>query len=628
MSFKDLREFIEHLESKGLLKRITHPVDPHYEMTEISDRTLRAAGPALLFENPIGYDTPVLTNLFGTPERVAIGMGRENVKELREVGKLLAYLKEPEPPKGFKDAIDKIPVFKQVLNMPVKRLRRASCQDVVWQGDDVDLDKVPVMSCWQGDVAPLLTWGLTVTKGPNKKRQNLGIYRQQKLSKNKVIMRWLAHRGGALDLRDWIETHPGKPFPISVAFGADPATILGAVTPVPDTLSEYAFAGLLRGSKTEVVKSVSNDLEVPASAEIVLEGYIDPTEYADEGPYGDHTGYYNEKEKHHVFTVTHMTMRSNPIYHSTYTGRPPDEPAVLGVALNEVFVPILQKQFPEIEDFYLPPEGCSYRMAVVTMKKQYPGHAKRVMMGVWSFLRQFMYTKFVIVCDETVNARDWQQVSDAMTLNMEPSFDTTMIESTPIDSLDFASPVVGLGSKMGLDATKKWSAEIELSGCAHSEDNDSTPLLLQGDVDALLAQLKVECPEILEVYLPQGTRQKGMAIISVKKEKAGQGPLLIEQALAVLNKKMAIKFVVVCDGDVNVTDWNDIIWAITTRMDPSRDSLTVTAENADGTKISAIGLDATNKNQEEVRREWGVPIQKDPQLVGKIDKIWDELAIL
>ncbi|WGW00251.1 4-hydroxy-3-polyprenylbenzoate decarboxylase [Vibrio sp. YMD68] len=628
MSFKDLREFIEHLENKGLLKRITHPVDPHYEMTEISDRTLRAAGPALLFENPIGYDMPVLTNLFGTPERVAIGMGRENVKELREVGRLLAYLKEPEPPKGFKDAIDKIPVFKQVLNMPVKRLRRASCQDVVWQGDEVDLDKVPVMSCWQGDVAPLLTWGLTVTKGPNKKRQNLGIYRQQKLSKNKVIMRWLAHRGGALDLRDWIETHPGKPFPISVAFGADPATILGAVTPVPDTLSEYAFAGLLRGSKTEVVKSVSNDLEVPASAEIVLEGYIDPTEYADEGPYGDHTGYYNEKEKHHVFTVTHMTMRSNPIYHSTYTGRPPDEPAVLGVALNEVFVPILQKQFPEIEDFYLPPEGCSYRMAVVTMKKQYPGHAKRVMMGVWSFLRQFMYTKFVIVCDETVNARDWQQVSDAMTLNMEPSFDTTMIESTPIDSLDFASPVVGLGSKMGLDATKKWSAEIELSGCAHSEDKDSTVLLLQRDVDVLLAQLTAECPEILEVYLPQGTRQEGMAIISVNKEKAGQGPLLIERALAVLNKKMAIKFVVVCDGDVNVTDWNDIIWAITTRMDPSRDSLTVTAENADGRKSSAIGLDATNKNQEEVRREWGVPIQKDPQLVGKIDKIWDELAIL
>ncbi len=459
MSFKDLRDFIAHLEQEGKLKRITHPVDPHYEMTEISDRTLRAGGPALLFENPIGYDVPVLTNLFGTPERVAIGMGRSEVKELREVGKLLAYLKEPEPPRGFKDAIEKIPVFKQVLNMPAKRLRKAACQEVVWQGEDVDLDKIPVMSCWQDDVAPLLTWGLTVTRGPHKKRQNLGIYRQQKIGKNKIIMRWLAHRGGALDLRDWMETNPGKPFPISVAFGADPATILGAVTPVPDTLSEYAFAGLLRGSKTEVVKSVSNDLEVPASAEIVMEGYIDPNEFADEGPYGDHTGYYNEKEKHHVFTITHITMRKDPIYHSTYTGRPPDEPAVLGVALNEVFVPILQKQFPEIEDFYLPPEGCSYRMAVVTMKKQYPGHAKRVMLGVWSFLRQFMYTKFVVVCDESVNARCWDDVVKAMADNMEPVRDTLMIENTPIDSLDFASPVVGLGSKMGMDATIKWDAE-------------------------------------------------------------------------------------------------------------------------------------------------------------------------
>ncbi|CAH0542112.1 4-hydroxy-3-polyprenylbenzoate decarboxylase [Vibrio marisflavi] len=461
MSFKDLRDFIDLLEKQGQLKRITHPVDPHYEMTEISDRTLRAKGPALLFENPIGYDIPVLTNLFGTPERVALGMGRNDVLELREVGKLLAYLKEPEPPKGFKDAIDKLPVFKQVLNMPAKRLRKAACQDIVWQGDEVDLDKIPVMSCWSDDVAPLLTWGLTITKGPHKKRQNLGIYRQQKLGKNKVIMRWLAHRGGALDLKDWMETNPGEPFPVSVAYGADPATILGAVTPVPDTLSEYAFAGLLRGSKTEVVKSVSNDLEVPASAEIVMEGYIDPEEFADEGPYGDHTGYYNEKEKHHVFTITHITMRKKPIYHSTYTGRPPDEPAVLGVALNEVFVPILQKQFPEIVDFYLPPEGCSYRMAVVTMKKQYPGHAKRVMMGVWSFLRQFMYTKFVIVCDEDVNARDWNDVIWAITTRMDPARDTVMIENTPIDSLDFASPVVGLGSKMGLDATNKLPGETQ-----------------------------------------------------------------------------------------------------------------------------------------------------------------------
>lgn len=461
MSIKDLRDFIALLEEKGQLKRITHPIDPHYEMTEISDRTLRAGGPALIFENPVGYDMPVLTNLFGTAERVALGMGRKEVSELREVGKLLAYLKEPEPPKGFKDAIDKIPVFKQVLNMPTKRLKKAPCQEIVWKGDEVDLDKLPVMSCWADDVAPLLTWGLTVTKGPNQSRQNLGIYRQQKLSKNKVIMRWLAHRGGALDLQDWMESNPGEPFPVSVAFGADPATILGAVTPVPDSLSEYAFAGLLRGSKSEVVKSISNDLEVPASAEIVLEGYIDPDEFADEGPYGDHTGYYNETEQHRVFTITHITMRNNPIYHSTYTGRPPDEPAVLGVALNEVFVPILQKQFPEIVDFYLPPEGCSYRMAVVTMKKQYPGHAKRVMMGVWSFLRQFMYTKFVIVCDDDVNARDWNDVIWAITTRMDPARDTVLIDNTPIDSLDFASPVVGLGSKMGLDATNKWAGETQ-----------------------------------------------------------------------------------------------------------------------------------------------------------------------
>lgn len=626
MSFKDLRDFIGHLEEKGLLKRITHPVDPHYEMTEISDRTLRAGGPALLFENPIGYDIPVLTNLFGTPERVAIGMGRSEVKELREVGKLLAYLKEPEPPKGFKDAIDKIPVFKQVLNMPVKRLRKAPCQEIVWQGDDVDLDKIPVMSCWQDDVAPLLTWGLTVTKGPNKKRQNLGIYRQQKIGKNKIIMRWLAHRGGALDLRDWMETHPGKQFPVTVAFGADPATILGAVTPVPDTLSEYAFAGLLRGSKTEVVKSISNGLEVPASAEIVMEGYIDPNEFADEGPYGDHTGYYNEKEKHHVFTITHITMRKDPIYHSTYTGRPPDEPAVLGVALNEVFVPILQKQFPEITDFYLPPEGCSYRMAVVTMKKQYPGHSKRVMMGVWSFLRQFMYTKFVIVCDEDVDARDWQQVTDAMTANMEPHYDTTLIESTPIDSLDFASPVVGLGSKMGLDATKKWSAELELSGC--SSQMEELQHLDKNTVDELVDLLKAENQNILSVYLPQETRISGMAVISIRKESAGQVRSLIEQVISTLNSRMQIKFVIVCDDDVEVTDWNDVIWAVTTRMDPSRDTITIHREEQNSVSGSIMGLDATNKLDTEVKREWGVPIKKDPQLVAKIDSIWDELSIL
>lgn len=459
MKYNDLRDFLSQLEKLGQLKRIKQPISTHLTMTEISDRTLRAGGPALLFENPIGHKTPVLTNLFGTTERVALAMGQDSVEALRDVGKLLAMLKEPEPPKGFKDALSKIPLYKQVLNMPVKVVKKAACQQQVFSGDDVDLTQLPIQSCWPGDVAPLITWGLTVTKGPHKERQNLGIYRQQLLGKNKLIMRWLSHRGGALDFQEWQQQNPGQNFPVSVALGADPATILGAVTPVPDTLSEYAFAGLLRGSKTEVVKCISNDLEVPASAEIVLEGYLAPGEMAPEGPYGDHTGYYNEVDNFPVFTVTHITQRENPIYHSTYTGRPPDEPAILGVALNEVFVPILQKQFPEIVDFYLPPEGCSYRLAVVTIKKQYPGHAKRVMMGVWSFLRQFMYTKFVIVCDDDVNARDWQDVIWAMTTRMDPSRDTVMIENTPIDYLDFASPVSGLGSKMGLDATNKWQGE-------------------------------------------------------------------------------------------------------------------------------------------------------------------------
>ncbi len=459
MKYKDLRDFIVQLESQGELKRITAEVDPNLEMTEICDRTLRAGGPALLFENPKGFDVPVLGNLFGTPERVAMGMGENSVSALREVGKLLASLKEPSPPKGIKDALQSIPKYKKVLDMAPKKVKKAACQTHVIEADDVDLSKLPIQTCWPGDVAPLITWGLVITKGPNKSRQNLGIYRQQVIGKNRVIMRWLSHRGGALDFRDWLEKHPGEPFPISVALGADPATILGAVTPVPDTLSEYAFAGLLRGSRTEVTKCIGNDLQVPASAEYVLEGYLYPDDMADEGPYGDHTGYYNEVERFPVFTIERITHRENPIYHSTYTGRPPDEPAMLGVALNEVFVPILQKQFPEIVDFYLPPEGCSYRMAVVSMKKQYPGHAKRVMMGVWSFLRQFMYTKFVIVVDEDINTRSWEDVIWAMTTRMDPVRDTTTIENTPIDYLDFASPVSGLGSKMGFDATNKWPGE-------------------------------------------------------------------------------------------------------------------------------------------------------------------------
>jgi len=459
LKYKDLRDFIHSLEKQGELVRISVEVDPDLEMTEICDRTLRAGGPALLFENPKGYDYPVLANLFGTPRRVALGMGQEDVASLREVGKLLAMLKEPEPPKGMKDAWEKLPIFKQVLNMGPKKVRNAICQTHVIEGDDVDLGKIPVQRCWPGDAGPLVTWPLVVTKGPYKERQNLGIYRQQVIGKNKLIMRWLSHRGGALDFREWKEQHPGENFPVAVALGADPATILGAVTPVPDTLSEYAFAGLLRGGKTEVTQCIGNDLQVPATAEFILEGYIDPDEMADEGPFGDHTGYYNEVDSFPVFTVERITHRPDPIYHSTYTGRPPDEPAVLGVALNEVFVPILQKQFPEITDFYLPPEGCSYRMAVVTMKKQYPGHAKRVMLGVWSFLRQFMYTKFVIVCDDDINARDWNDVIWAITTRMDPIRDTTMIDNTPIDYLDFASPVSGLGSKMGMDATNKWPGE-------------------------------------------------------------------------------------------------------------------------------------------------------------------------
>ena len=459
MKYKDLRDFLTLLEKQGELKRITVEVDPYLEMTEICDRVLKAGGPAILFENPKGHTIPVLGNLFGTPKRVALGMGEDSVSALREVGKLLAFLKEPEPPKGLKDAWDKLPVFKQVLNMAPKEVSSAPCQKIVWQGKDVDLARLPIQTCWPGDVAPLITWGLVVTKGPHKQRQNLGIYRQQVIAPNKVIMRWLAHRGGALDFRDFCAAHPGQPFPVAVALGADPATILGAVTPVPDSLSEYQFAGLLRGSKTEIVKCVSNDLQVPASAEIVLEGYIAPGETAVEGPFGDHTGYYNERDTFPVFTITHITMRNDPIYHSTYTGKPPDEPAVLGVALNEVFVPLLQKQFPEITDFYLPPEGCSYRLAVVSMKKQYPGHAKRVMFGIWSFLRQFMYTKFIIVVDDDVNIRDWKEVIWAITTRVDAARDTLLVENTPIDYLDFASPVSGLGSKMGLDATNKWKGE-------------------------------------------------------------------------------------------------------------------------------------------------------------------------
>jgi 4-hydroxy-3-polyprenylbenzoate decarboxylase len=461
MAYQDLREFIDELCVNKQLKRIKVAVNPYLEMTEICDRTLRQKGPALFFENPTGFSIPVLGNLFGTPERVAYAMGQKNVADLRNLGKLLAYLKEPEPPQSIRDALGKLPLLKQALNMAPKIIRQGACQEIVLEQEQVDLSKFPIQTCWPGDAGPLITWGLVVTKGPLKKRQNLGIYRQQVIARNKVIMRWLAHRGGALDLRDWQQTHGDKPFPVAVVLGADPATTLAAVTPVPDNLSEYGFAGLLRGKKTELVDCQTCALQVPANAEIVLEGHIQANELAAEGPFGDHTGYYNEVEQFPVFTITHITHRRNPIYHSTYTGRPPDEPAILGVALNELFIPLLQKQFPEITDFYLPPEGCSYRLAIVTMKKQYPGHAKRVMFGIWSFLRQFMYTKFVIVTDDDVNARDWRDVMWAITTRMDPQRDSVIIENTPIDYLDFASPVAGLGSKIGFDATNKWSGETQ-----------------------------------------------------------------------------------------------------------------------------------------------------------------------
>ena len=471
MNYNDLRDFIAQLESRGELKRIRRPVDTHLEMTEIADRVLRSGGPALLFEQPTTHgkpqQVPVLVNLFGSPQRVVLGMGEDVGQDgdwrtpLREVGRLLAFLKEPEPPRGLKDAWEKLPVFRQVLNMAPREVRSAPCQAQVFDGDKVDLGALPIQHCWPGDAAPLITWGLVVTRGPGKRRQNLGIYRQQVLGRNRLIMRWLAHRGGALDFRDHQQAHPDKPFPVAVVLGCDPATILAAVTPVPDSLSEYQFAGLLRGAKTELVKCIGSDLQVPATAEIVLEGVIHPGDMAPEGPYGDHTGYYNEVSEFPVFTVERITMRRDPIYHSTYTGKPPDEPAMLGLALNEVFVPLLQKQFPEICDFYLPPEGCSYRLAVVSIRKQYPGHAKRVMFGIWSFLRQFMYTKFIIVVDEDVAIRDWKEVIWAMTTRVDAIRDTVLVDNTPIDYLDFASPVAGLGSKMGLDATNKWAGETQ-----------------------------------------------------------------------------------------------------------------------------------------------------------------------
>ncbi len=460
MTYSSLRDFIADLEKDGLLVRVKTPVSTHLEMTEIGTRLIASGGPAVLFENVIGSKIPVLINLFGTVERVAKGMGKKP-EELRELGKTLAFLKQPEPPNGWKEAWEMLPILKTAMAMNPKNVSKAPCQEVVLTGDDIDLGLLPIQTCWPNEPAPLITWPLVVTKASGDTEgdnYNLGIYRMQVLGKNKTLMRWLKHRGGAQHHASWVK-EKREPMPCAVVIGADPATILAAVTPVPDTLSEYQFSGLLRGKKLELVDCKTIPIKVPAQAEIVLEGYVSLDEYGDEGPYGDHTGYYNSVEKFPIFTITAITMRKDPIYLSTYTGRPPDEPSVLGEALNEIFIPLLQQQFPEIVDFWLPPEGCSYRVAVVSIKKAYAGHAKRVMMGVWSYLRQFMYTKWVIVVDDDINCRDWKDVIWAISTRMDPVRDLTMIENTPIDYLDFASPVSGLGGKVGLDATNKWEGE-------------------------------------------------------------------------------------------------------------------------------------------------------------------------
>jgi 4-hydroxy-3-polyprenylbenzoate decarboxylase len=473
MSYKSLRDFISRLEAERELVRVREPVSTVLEMTEIQTRLLAEGGPAVLFEKPVGADgkpaaMPVLVNLFGTVKRVAMGvtMGgveRRDAKSLREVGELMATLRQPEPPRSFREAMDLLPLARTAMSMREKTVSSPACQQIVWRGDEIDLGKLPIQTCWPGEPAPLITWPLIVTKGPSDKREdnyNLGIYRMQVTGKNQTLMRWLKHRGGAQHHARWGK-EKAAPFPAAAVIGADPGTILAAVTPVPDTLSEYQFAGLLRGQRVELADCVSQPLKVPAEAEIVIEGEVSLSEYRDEGPYGDHTGYYNSVEQFPVFHITAITMRRDPIYLSTFTGRPPDEPSVLGEALNEIFIPLLQQQFPEIVDFWLPPEGCSYRIAVVSMKKAYPGHAKRVMMAVWSYLRQFMYTKWVIVVDDDIDARNWKDVMWALSTRMDPARDITLVENTPIDYLDFASPESGLGSKIGLDATNKWPPETK-----------------------------------------------------------------------------------------------------------------------------------------------------------------------
>lgn len=622
MSYASLRDFMDLLEKEGKLVRVSEPVSTDLEMTEIQTRLLATDGPAVLFENPVTETggpakMPVLVNLFGTVDRVAMGMSRKP-EELRDVGKTLAFLRQPEPPAGIRDAMGMLPLLKTVMAMRPKTVRTAPCQEVVLTGDDINLDDLPIQTCWPNEPAPLITWPLVVTKGPGDEKSddyNLGIYRMQKIAKNKTIMRWLKHRGGAQHHQRWAKKKT-EPLPVAVVIGADPGTILAAVTPIPDNLSEYQFAGLLRGQKVELVDCKTIPLKVPATAEIILEGHVSLDEYEDEGPYGDHTGYYNSVEQFPIFTITAVTMRQKPLYLSTFTGRPPDEPSVLGEALNELFIPLIQQQFPEIVDFWLPPEGCSYRIAVISMKKAYAGHAKRVMMGAWSYLRQFMYTKFLFIVDEDVNARDWDKVMAAVSEHMDPVRGLTLIEDTPIDYLDFASPLSGLGGKIAFDATRPMSPE----SIKQNRDDISTH---QVKIELSVSRIQQHFPEITDVCFPSNIESNPIAVISMKKDRAGHAKEIADAVWDALPQFKQTEFMIIVDDDIDVRNWKDIMWAVSTRMDPVRDTRLIKNDNESGKII----LDATNKLPPETNREWGNKIGMEEAVVSKVTVYWDRLGL-
>lgn len=593
-SFVDLRAFVAFLESRGKLCRVQAEVDPHLEITEICRRLLAEGGPAVLFERVKGANMPLLANLFGTQERVGLAIGR-TLPELEALGTLLAQLKQPEPPKRWQDAGELLTRMSQVRHMPTRTLRRPPCQAVVWQGEEVDLGRLPIQTCWPGDAAPLVTWPLVITQGPTGGPINIGIYRMQVIGRNRLIMRWLKHRGGA----QHAQAH-GRRLPVAVAIGCDPGTLLAAVTPVPESLSEYAFAGLLREKRVETAPALTVPLPIPAHAEIVLEGVVDLDDQADEGPFGDHTGYYNEVDAFPVMTVHCITLRTHPLYLSTYTGRPPDEPAMLALALNRIFVPLLRQQFPEIHQFHLSMEACSYRVAVVSLTKGYPGHAFRVMAAVWGFLRQFLYTKIIIVVDAGVAVDDWNAVMGAMGRHLHAGRDLHILTNTPIDYLDFASPVAGLGGKMGMDATTKTGPEQAV-----------VPPLAPVTTDRRwLANLATQAPFIVGIHFVPGGR---MAIAQVSGKTAGEGRRAMEWILATAPVGAGADQVWVVDSEINPTVWGDLLWAIATRADPSRDLVLEP-------KTGRFALDATHKP--ETGRVWGRILQMDERVIEQVSRRW------